>query len=107
VPATTAGSDLLLALLRAEGQPASVVDEQGRLAGTLHPETACRRLTAERLPQLMIAGDLVASDAARVSIHAGAAAARALLDQSGARALPVVDDTGRLVGEVHGDDVVA
>ncbi len=105
VPRSTSGSDLTIALLDANAQPGFVVDERGRLVGSLHPETARRRLTAESLPQLMIAGDLVETDVVRVALHATASEARALLQRSGARRLPVVDDTGVLVGELSADDV--
>jgi CIC family chloride channel protein len=101
VPATAARTDLLVALLRADEQPSFVVDEHGRLIGSLRHETACRRLGAESLPELMIASDLADRDVARVSIHATAAEARALVEQSGCRALPVVDDDGLLLGETR------
>src|SRR5262249_896292 len=105
VPRSTGGTDLLIALVRADLQLCFVVDERGGLVGRLEPETARRRLTAESLPQLMIAGDLAESHGVRVSIRATPSDARTLLHQSGAPSLPVVDDDGVLVGEVAAADV--
>jgi CIC family chloride channel protein len=105
VPRSSSGPDLLIGLLRADLQPTLVIDEQERLVGSLHPVTARRRLTAESLPQLLIAGDLVDPEVTRVSIRATTQDARALLQRSGARSLPVVDDAGLLLGEVTADDV--
>jgi CIC family chloride channel protein len=99
VPRLATGSDLLIALVAG---PSFVVDEAGRLVGSLRPETARRRLAAESLPQLTIAGDL-AESVVVLSIHASLAEARALLHRSGARCLPVVDDDGVLRGELTAD----
>jgi CIC family chloride channel protein len=105
LPRLTACSDLLIAFVAADLQRSFVVDEHGRLVGSLRLATARTRLSAERLPQLLIAADLAETDIIRVSIHATPKDARALLQRSGARYLPVVDDDGVLVGEVAADDV--
>jgi CIC family chloride channel protein len=107
VPQVTRGSDLLLAVLAATEQPAFVVDERGHLAGSLRPDTARRRLSAEQLPQLVIAGDLAEKELAPISVHATLAEVRAQLERSAARCLPVVDDAGALVGQVAAEDVAA
>jgi CIC family chloride channel protein len=106
VPRLTAGTDLLIALVGTD-PPAFVIDEGGRLVGSLHPATTRHRLTTESLPHLMIAEDLAETDLIRVSIHATAGEARMLLHRSGDRCLPVVDDDGVLLGELIPDDVGA
>jgi chloride channel protein, CIC family len=107
VPAATSGAKLTLAFVAADPQRSFVVDEAGRLIGGLERETARRRLAAERLPQLLTAADIADTDVARVSRRATRGDARALLQASGARFLPVVDDEGVLLGEVAADDLAA
>src|SRR5262249_18151367 len=72
VPRLTSGTDLLIALTRADAQPSFVVDEGERLIGSLRPETARQHLLAESLPQLLIAADLADADVVRVPLHATA-----------------------------------
>jgi CIC family chloride channel protein len=105
VPRLTIGSELLLALLAAEAEPSFVIDEAGRLVGRLRPQTARGHLTVQSLPQLMTAGDLVENEEARLSIDGSRDDARALLHQSGASCLPVVDDAGVLRGVLVADDL--
>lgn len=98
------GTELLLALITSDERPLFVVDERGRLTGTLRAQPARRRLAAESLPRLVIAADLTERDAARVPVRASPDDVRAQFAANDLRFLPVVDDEGILLGEVIRDD---
>jgi CIC family chloride channel protein len=98
-------ADLLLYVLTRDPRPLCVVDERGRLRGTVHAETVRRRLTAEGLPRLLIVDDLTDREGPQLPLGAAPAAARALfLADAGLRFIPVVDDEGVLVGEAWRED---
>jgi CIC family chloride channel protein len=105
VPALACAPDLLLELLTPDPRPLFVVDERGRLEGTLHPEPARQRIATESLPRLLIVGDLADRECPRLSVRASRDEARALFGVRDApRFVPVIDDEGVLLGEACRED---
>jgi hypothetical protein len=100
--------ELLADVLTPDPRPLFAVDERGRLRGTFHPETARKRLAAERLPRLLIVDDLVDRDGPRLALRASRDEARAIFAAPAApRFVPVVDDDGVLIGELCREDFVS
>lgn len=84
-----------------------VIDDHRRPIGVVTDrDLALYVLADEHDPELAVVGDCMSAPAVTLAKSASLSEASATMRQHGVRRLPIVDDDGKLVGIITGDDLV-